>query len=495
MARSLCALTLLLTLVPRVGIAAEGWFEIKSPHFTVWSSSDSRDARTLVWQLEQIRSAMAAVWSWAGVDLPRPFLVIAARDEREMRSLAPAYWEKRDGVRPVSVWVGARYSQYLIVRTDIRGDDNVTQNPHLSAYFSYVNLVLHANFPRELPPWFSRGLAGVMSNTIVRNDFVLIGPPIPEHLRSLREPGNRSIAQLLTVTHDSLQNLRGEELQRFDALSWAFVHFLMFSDNGARSTKVSALAALLRRGTEPDAAVAEALGKLEPYRDPFSGYIERNLFSFLKANVDAGVARERFAATPIPVAEARAGLAAFHLAMRRPNESRALLDQALKANADAAGVAVVEGLQAELGGDDAAALVAYRRAVERETNSAYVHYRYALMTWQSSPDAAALERIEKSLVRAVELNSTFAAAHAALGEVRGVLGRPHAQIMPVLARAISLEPGSPWHRIATARTLARLKQYDEARKTARAALEIAMTADAKAAAQAVLTELDRIGGR
>src|SRR5687768_4761012 len=90
---------------------------------------------------------MAAVWPWARVDLPRPFLVIAARDEREMRTLAPRYWEVRDGIRPVSVWGGAPHAHYLVVRAGIRGKDNATENPHQSAYFSYVSLVLQANFP------------------------------------------------------------------------------------------------------------------------------------------------------------------------------------------------------------------------------------------------------------------------------------------------------------------------------------------------------------
>ncbi len=351
---------------------------------------------------------------------------------------------------------------------------------------------MQANFPRELPIWLGHGLAGVMSNTIVRDEYVLIGAPIPEHLRFLQEPGSRSVAHLLTITRDSPEYQRQDSRQRVDALSGAFVHFLMFAENGAHASKLGSLMAQLRRGGDSDKAVAESLGPLQAYEAPFSRYLERNVFTYIKANVDADVARERFAATPIPDADAWAGLAAFHVAMNRPTEASALLDQARKANPTAASVSAVEGMRAERNGNNEIALSAYRSAVERDVQSAYVHYRYALMTWQSSPDAAALEQIEKSLARAVELNPTYAAAHAALGEVRGVLERPLVQVMPVLARAIALEPGSPWHRISAARTLARHKQYDEARKTAQAALEMATTEQARAAAQAVLSQLDRI---
>lgn len=79
-------------------VAPEKWFEIKSPHFTVWSNADDRNTRKLVWQLEQIRSALTELWPWAKVDLPKPLLVLAPKNEQSMKQLAPRYWEVKDGV-------------------------------------------------------------------------------------------------------------------------------------------------------------------------------------------------------------------------------------------------------------------------------------------------------------------------------------------------------------------------------------------------------------
>ena len=45
--------------------AADKWIEVKSPHFTVVSNASERSARKLAWQLEQVRSATVALWSWA----------------------------------------------------------------------------------------------------------------------------------------------------------------------------------------------------------------------------------------------------------------------------------------------------------------------------------------------------------------------------------------------------------------------------------------------
>ena len=71
--------------------AADQWIEVKSPHFTVISNAGQSAARNLAWQMEQIRSAVHAIWPWAKLDLDRPFVVLGARDEQSMRALAPRY--------------------------------------------------------------------------------------------------------------------------------------------------------------------------------------------------------------------------------------------------------------------------------------------------------------------------------------------------------------------------------------------------------------------
>jgi hypothetical protein len=68
---SLLAVALLAWLMVDVA-AADEWIEVKSAHFTVVSNASERSTRTLVWQLEQVRSATAALWSWAKADLNQP---------------------------------------------------------------------------------------------------------------------------------------------------------------------------------------------------------------------------------------------------------------------------------------------------------------------------------------------------------------------------------------------------------------------------------------
>ncbi len=112
----------------------------------------------------------------------------------------------------------------MVIRADLHGDDNVMLNPYTSAYFSYVNLILTSSFGRELPLWFSRGLAGVQSNTIVRGNRILLGPPIPWHLERLQTGARLKLKDLVTVTRSSKEITQGDGLSTFDAQATLRTH-------------------------------------------------------------------------------------------------------------------------------------------------------------------------------------------------------------------------------------------------------------------------------
>lgn len=193
--------------------AADQWIEVKSLHFTVVSNASERATRRLVWQLEQIRSATAALWSWARPDLNKPLSVIVVKDENSMRALAPQYWEERRSVRPASVWVTGPDQHYLALRAAVEVDDRGTVNPYITAYFSYVDLVLAQSIDRDLPLWFRRGFTGVLSNTIVRDDHILLGAPIPWQLQILRERPVLPLTKLLAVTRQSPEAIEADRFQ------------------------------------------------------------------------------------------------------------------------------------------------------------------------------------------------------------------------------------------------------------------------------------------
>jgi len=475
----------------RGGATADTWTEVKSAHFTAWSNGGDRQARDLLWQLEQIRFAIGAYWPWAQLDLAKPLLVLAVRDETGMKALVPQFWEVKGGVRPASVWVTGSDRYYLAMRTDQRGEDGVYLNPYTSSYFSYVSLIMQVSFDRDLPLWFLRGVAGVMSNTVVQGNTIYIGAPIPWHVQKLRTEPRWPLKRLLTVTRASRDYTSEQGMAQLDAESWAFLHFLMFGGGGAWKDKVSRYGVMLKQGANPDTAFTEAFGSLEAVQHDYFAYAERALFSFQKGTVNDEIRREQFTSRPLAPAQAAAGRAAFHVAMQRSAEARALIDEARRADPKAGDADSAEGLLFDHEGKRDEARAAYVKATESGTTNAWAYYRAAMLTWQSGPaDDATMNGIEANLARAVELNPSFAAAYGELAEARAALKQPPARIVPILQKAVSLDPSDPWIRISAARALWRMNELQQARKIAQIAVTLAVDDErARNEAQRLLKEI------
>jgi hypothetical protein len=468
--------------------AADKWIEVKSPHFTVVSNASEGSVRKLAWQLEQVRSAMSTLFSWARTDLNKPLSVIAVKDQNTMRALAPQYWEQRDSIRPVSVWFTGPDQHYLAIRADADLDSRGTVNPYMTAYASYVDLGLTQSANRELPMWFRIGFSQVLSNTIVRDDHLRLGPPILWYIETLRERPLLPLPKLLAMTLQEFEALGAQQHDLYRAEAWAFVHFLMFGDDGSRADELNAYAKLVSGRTATSAPFAETLGPVEALDGPFRSYFKGTLFTYRRINIDVAVERERFPVRAVPPAESASVRASFHAAMNRPVEARAAIAEARKADPNAAGSYAAEGalLDREEKRDEARA--AYAKAVELESTSAYAYYRLASLTWQPNPSRETLAEIEKHLAKAIRLNSRYAAAYAWLGETRAALGT--GDPMGLIRRAISIEPREAQHRLRAARVLIRQRPAD-ARPDAEAALALAETDADRREAQELL---DRIAG-
>jgi len=473
MTRAVGLLTVLIFTAAAPAGAADQWIEVKSAHFTITSNAGKGATSTLAWQLEQMRSEVAVIWPWAKLDLNQPLVVFALKDEQSLKTLAPAYWEKKAGGNIATVWVSGYGRTFLALRTDVEQDAKRHVNPYATSYFAYFSLILRQSVPRRLPPWFARGVAAVMSNTVIQDDSVLVGPPIPWYLE--RVHGGRWIPlPELIAAREGSPLLKGDDQNLFDAEAWALTHYLMFGNEGARSNDLGRFSTLVLDGTDPAVAFREALGNVAALETPLHAYVDRNIFSYKAVKADAGVKREAFAVAALSPADASARRALFHVAMRRPAEARAAIDEARKAggtpDAD-----VAEALLLETEDKDDAARGAFARAVESGTTDAYAHYRLASLLWKRDADRDLLTRIQALLSKAAALNVRFAAAYDFLAQVQADLGGPPASGLAL--RAVSLEPSDPHHRLTAARLLADEKRFEDALKQVQAASELAENGD------------------
>jgi tetratricopeptide (TPR) repeat protein len=462
----------LLLCAPFAQAAPRPWIEVKSPRFTVVSDAGEKSAREVAWQFEQARAAYGRLWSWGRVRGGKPFLVLAARDEASLKALAPQYWEdKRNGT--VSASVSGPDRHYLALRLDTNPADDVRATPYFNLYRVYVKSVLDSAFDRPLPLWLRVGLGEAYANTRVRDKEVMVAMVVPWHINRLREGRRIPLPDLLAAGGRS-PLLAGNEIHLYYAQSWALVHYLLFAEKGALVPRLNRFVDLVQQGRAHDAALRESLGDVAALDKGLDSYLFQVALPYARVAVDVNVRSEAFPVRTLGPAESAAVRAGFHVAMRRPREARALIDEA-----KATGPALAAGYEAEallLDGEeaDAAALAAYQKAAELGSSSFYTHYRMAQLLHRTAPpgDKEVFARIAKSLERSVDLNPEYASGHSYLAEVKSYLGDSERAL--VMARtALALEPGGSYHHSALANVLLDLGKPEEAMEAARRALALA----------------------
>ncbi len=481
-------LPLLMLLAARGLPPNDPWIEVKSAHFTITSNAGKGPTATLAWQLEQMRSEIGALWPWAKLDLNKPLVIFALKDEASLKALAPSYWEKKNGGTGIaSVWVTGYDRTFLALRTDVEQDAKRHVNPYATSYFAYFSLVLRQSVQHRLPPWFARGLAGVMSNTVIDDKSVLFGPPAPWYLQEIHGGRHIPLADVVAA-RDGSPLLKGSDLYLFDAEAWSLVHYLLFADNGAHAGGLEKYLDGILNGTASDAAFVETIGRPVDLQASLGAYVDRSLFSYKVLQVDASVKREAFAATPVSAAESAARRALFHVAMDRQAEARALVDEARKAGG-APDADVADALLLDRDDKTEAARDAYARATSAGSTDPYAYYRLATLLWKQDADRDLLTRLEALLSKAVSLNTRYAAAYDFLAQIDADLGQ--GEPTGLALRAVSLEPSSSHHRVTAARLLAGAKRFDEAARQLDAASELAVTDDERRNVADMKTWIDR----
>jgi len=471
------------------GAAPPPWLEVKSAHFTVVTNSGEKAGRRTAWQFEQIHSALVHLWPWARIDSGRPFFVFAVRDEATLKTLGPEYWEGKR-YRPISFGASGRERQFIALRTDIVEPDEIGSNPYQSAYWSYVSTVFNRSFPRPLPVWYSRGIAEVMSNTIVRDKELHVGRPIRGNLELLQR-ALIPLNEFLTADHRSHWLRQESDAQLFDAQAWALVHYLLFGEKGVHAARVNRFSQLLHGGASDEAALKEAFGDMTPYHDGMRGYVRRELFVYMRVPVSLDTRPEAYATRTLAAGEAAVLCGEFLVAMGRPAEARVFAAAAAKAYAGLPGPWEIEAELLDTGEDHEPAKAAYQKAVEAGSKHARVYYRLAQLDWAPSPDKAGLERRAALLEKARELDPGRADTLSFLADVRVDLEQRE-EALALAQKAVELEPGNSYHHLALARVLWSMGRREEAAVAARTALQAAGSEDERRRAQQFL---DFAGGR
>lgn len=466
--------------------AQPAWVQVTAPHVTVVSDAGAGRARDIAWQFEQVHQALSGTFPWIRWNLSRPLLVLAARNETSMKSLVPGTFARPDGRLFTAVASTGRDRAYVALRADVRIDDVEGVNPYQSAYWAYASQALGETFT-GLPLWLRRGFAEFMSNSLVRDKEIQIGRVLPHNLRLVRGTTRLGLRELVELGDDDRRIERPQFLADVDATAWAFVHFLMFGDDGVHQPDLNTFVAGLLKGGNPQTLLASTLGDVSRHESAFNVYINREIFGFVRYDVSARLSREGFPAQPLPPAQALLLRAAHHVSTNQLDAARALVVDARKLD-PAAGGDEVDALLADREDRDDDVRASLEKAVKGRNVSWYAPYRLA--TLLSTRDQVTLERIETLLDRATTLNPYADGAWAYFAEVMVSLDRGSAALVPI-DKALALVPASSRHHISRARVLRRLGRASDASRAAGIGRALARTPEERERAQSMLADLAR----
>jgi tetratricopeptide (TPR) repeat protein len=472
------AVTLAILLAADAAAGAAPWVEVKTPSFTVVSDAGEKEARRIALHFEQMRALLKELWPWARFDPSRPITILAARDEDSFRQLLPAYWEQKGRARPDGLFTRRPDRNWVALRTDMTHAVafGAWRNPFLPVVHEYVHLVLHLNFP-ALPVWLDEGLADLWGNTIIEDDRIQFGHFIPEHINTLHGGARLPVSKLLAVGRSAPEYNEQSRATIFYAESWALVHYLTFGERTDRGQQPAAerplnrLVARLKEGEAPAEAEREVLGDPAALDRELDTYLKGLRLQYERRPMTVRVDTSAWTSRPLPVAESFGLRAAFHAAMGRATEARAMAAEALKLDAGCALAQETLAVTAFRQHQWAEALRALGSAVELPGASDYVHYLYGRLRWDEAQDQATLEAVERSFARAVEINASYAEAYDALARVMAARGASPEKTFPLAARAAQLEPMVVEYKITALLLAASGGDVEGARRQAQALLE------------------------
>src|SRR5271168_1320974 len=110
-----CA-SLLSVFGPSPAVAKDTWIEVRSPHFTVISNAGDKQARRIADQFEQFREVFQNAFPKLSVDLGKPLVIFALKNEDSMKALLPGYYEVKGRIHPAGFYLPGEEVHFVAVR-------------------------------------------------------------------------------------------------------------------------------------------------------------------------------------------------------------------------------------------------------------------------------------------------------------------------------------------------------------------------------------------
>jgi len=409
------------------------WVEVRSPNFSVVTDAGEKRGREVAMRFEQMRAVFGALMTKANVNLPVPLQIVAFRNTKEMRQVAPLFNGKPTQV--AGLFQGGEDRSFIML-------DMSVENPWVVVFHEYAHQLMDGNLPGDFAPWFEEGFAEYFSSIEVDSKEAQVGKIPNYEYAILEQVGMMKIADLLRVQQNtSTYNESGDHRTTFYAESGILMHYIY--DNNLLPKVGIYFDLTLSQHKSIEDAVEQAFGmNTQQFDRTLRNYAASGRFKYYPIPTPPSIASSNYTVTPLATATGNAVLADIHLHTRDYQE-RALTEFQDILKSDPNNLAACRGLgYAYLQKQDfTQAREYFKRASQLDSKDPRVHYYNALLITRESGFGANADvpAISKELETSISLDPTFADSYALLAFAQSTSGDT-ATAIATMRKAIAISP-------------------------------------------------------
>lgn len=375
---------------------AERWIKVSAPHFELYTQLDRQPALDALQIFEQTR----AFFLQAG------FRQSIANQSIKIIDLGADSEYKRLLVKPgaYAMYQRGRRGDYIVMR-------GLNPRHYEVAVHEYTHFVVeHAGL--KLPIWLNEGLAELYSTIEPRGSQCLIGVPQAGRLMALATRRRLDLETLFAVDQTSPYYNDPEKMQIFYAESWALTHLLAISENYSR--RFNTFLYTVSNGRTAREALGTVYGKdVATVQADLDEYLKRRTLPALLYDIRVESTPEQVTIAALSKAELDLSVADLLSSNATAGaEAEIKVQQLAREHPEEAGFEESLGYVALRAHESDQARVHFGNAVERQSNDPVTIYNSARLEQEAGAPPG---EVIPLLQRALELNPNYAPARIDLG--------------------------------------------------------------------------------
>ncbi|HEX2271284.1 MAG TPA: tetratricopeptide repeat protein, partial [Pyrinomonadaceae bacterium] len=449
--------------------ARDNWRSVRTNNLFVIGNADPERLRQVAAWLEFFHSAFARLVSRNVLDQSVPTTVVLFRDEASFTPFKPLYQGRPANI--AGFFQPGEDVNYIAISLDPGERD-----PFSTAFHEYVHLHLKDNVPGA-PLWLNEGLAEFYGTMQFSGGEALLGAPLAQYVRLLREQEMLPLSTLFSIGTNSPHYNEQEKSGVFYGQSWALVHYLMLGGgNSGRQDQFKRFLQQVSRGDAPARALEDSFGmSLATIESELHAYVRRGEFPALRiasADPEAYASYTAMQRASLTDAEANYYLGDLLFHINRQTDAERYFKQAIALDPNLLQAHAALGLLYVYQRRYADAKRYLQRATQ-SPQSYLIHYLYAFILSREGVSANGLvssysketaATMRENLLKSIKLSPQYAPAYYLLALVDFVMDERLDEALEMVQRARQLAPAKTSYSLLLAQIYLRRSQNAEARE-------------------------------